>query len=145
MLYLSKIGPGTHAAVVYVNQICGYLEDKLFNTCEVFSHDMVKFFLENFFRFLVNVKYNRKESINVSPSQKLMNSLDLHIKFIFENVFTAANFLNVSCSIKMINLYLVITENLHIYFLTCITAAVTCKIVSENKEQYFNKSKSCLI
>ena len=38
----------------------------------------------------------------------------------------------------MINLYLIFTINLHICYLTCITAA-------ENKEQHLNKLKSCLI
>ena len=54
-----------------------------------------------------------------------MNSLDPNNKFIFEHVITVANFLVVSCSIKMINLYLIFTTNLHIRSLTSITAAVT--------------------
>ena len=46
------------------------------------------------------MKYNWKESINISPLWELMNSLDPDIKPIFENVSTIANFLDVSCSIK---------------------------------------------
>ena len=46
------------------------------------------------------MKYSWKESIDVSTLWELINSLDLDIKFIFQNVFTVAIFLDVSCSIK---------------------------------------------
>ena len=40
---------GTYAAVVYANLTCGYLEFKSFNKLpEIFSYDMIKFFLKNF-------------------------------------------------------------------------------------------------
>ena len=47
---------GTHAAVIYENLICGYLEITLFNKLrEIFSYDIVEFFLKNYFRFLDDV------------------------------------------------------------------------------------------
>ena len=57
----------THAVVVYANLTCGYLEVKLFNKLpEIFSYEIVEFFLKNYFRFLGDVKYNWKKSIDVS-------------------------------------------------------------------------------
>ena len=47
-----------HAAVVYANLKCGYLEVELFNKLpEIFSYDIVESFLRNYFRFLDDVKY----------------------------------------------------------------------------------------
>ena len=51
----------THATVVYANLTCRYLEVKLFNKLlEIFSYEMVEFFLKNYCRFLNDVKYNWK-------------------------------------------------------------------------------------
>ena len=91
----------THAAFVYTNLTCGYLEVKLFHKLsEIVSCDIVEFFVKNYFRFLDDMKYSWKESIDVSPLWELMNSLNPDIKFIFKNVFTVADFLDVSYSIK---------------------------------------------
>ena len=82
----------------------------------------------SYFRFLDDVKYKSKESIDFSPLWELMKGLDPDIKFISENVSWIANFVDVSCLIKndiFDNLYLTFTTNLHIRSLTCITAAVT--------------------
>ena len=79
----------THAAVVYANLTCGFLEVKLFNELpEIFSYYMVELFLKNYFRLSDDVKHSWKESIDVSQSWELMKSLDPDIKLIFENVFT---------------------------------------------------------
>ena len=73
---------------------------KLFNTLsEIFSDNTVERFLKNYFRFLGEVKYSQKESIDVSLLWELINCLDPDNKFIFENVSIAANFLDASCSI----------------------------------------------
>ena len=55
---------GTHATVLCVNLICEYLEVKL---PEIFSYAIVEFFLNNYFRFVDDVKHTWKESIDVSP------------------------------------------------------------------------------
>ena len=48
---------GTHAAVVYANLTCGYLEAQLFMKLpEIYSMEIVQFFLRNYFRFLDDVK-----------------------------------------------------------------------------------------
>ena len=79
----------THAAVVYANLTCEFLEVKLFNELpEIFSYYMVELFLKNYFRLSDDVKHSWKESIDVSQSWELMKSLDPDIKLIFENVFT---------------------------------------------------------
>ena len=79
----------THAAVVYANLTCEFLEVKLFNELpEIFSYYMVEFFLKNYFRLSDDVKHSWKESIDVSQSWELMKSLDPDIKLIFENVST---------------------------------------------------------
>ena len=45
---INRKAMGTHAAVVYANLTCGYLEVKLFNKLpEMFSYDIVEFFLKN--------------------------------------------------------------------------------------------------
>ena len=50
---------GTRAVVVYAYLTCGYLEVKLFNKLpEIFSFDIVEFFLKNYVRFLDEVKYS---------------------------------------------------------------------------------------
>ena len=66
---------GTHAAVVYANLTCGYLEAQLFMKLrEIYSMEIVEFFLRNYFRLLDDVKYKWKESIDVTPLWELMNS-----------------------------------------------------------------------
>ena len=125
---------------------------------ETFSYDLVEFFLKNYFRFLGDVKYSWKESINVSLLWELMNSLDPDIKFIFENVSTVSNFLDVSCSIKDDQLWYL--PQTYIFVLLRALPQLSpvhnknnivlslgqriIRIVSENKEQHFNKLKSCL-
>ena len=70
---------GTHSVVVYANLTCGYLEVKLFNKlAEIFFY----------------------QSIDLSPLWELINNVDRDIKFVFENVSTAANILDVSGSTK---------------------------------------------
>ena len=45
---INRKAMGTHATVVYANLTCRYLEVKLFNKLpEIFSYDMVEFFLKN--------------------------------------------------------------------------------------------------
>ena len=78
-----------------------YLEDKLFDKIpEIFSCYIVEFFLKNYVKFLVNVKYSWIESIAISSLWELISILDPDIKFIFKNVCTVNNFLDVSCSMK---------------------------------------------
>ena len=46
----------THAAVVYGNLRCRYLEIKLSNKLpEIFSYDIMELFLKNYFRFLDDI------------------------------------------------------------------------------------------
>ena len=57
----------THAAVVYEKLASGCLGVKLFNQLPgIFSFYIVEISLKNHFRFLGDVKYNWKESIDIS-------------------------------------------------------------------------------
>ena len=75
-----------------------YLEVKLFNKLPDMSFYIVEFFLKIYFRFLDDVKYKWKESIDVSPLWKLMNRLDPDIKFDFQNEQLITFLDNFSCS-----------------------------------------------
>ena len=75
-----------------------YLEVKLFNKLPDMSFYVVEFFLKIYFRFLDDVKYKWKESIDVSPLWKLMNRLDPDIKFDFQNEQLITFLDNFSCS-----------------------------------------------
>ena len=113
-------------SVAYENLTSGYLEVKLFHKLlEIFSYNIAELFLKNYFRFLDDMKYHWKKSIEVAPLWELMNSLHPDIKSIFENVSSVAYFLDVSCLIKNDQLILIFTTNLHIGSLICITATVT--------------------
>ena len=102
--------------------------------------------------FLDDVKYKWKESIDVTPLWELMNSLDPDIKFIFEKLSTLLNFLDVSCSIKddylIFDIYHKPTHSssyLHYRSYGLSLGQKIIRIVSDNKETYLNKLKSCLI
>ena len=57
-----------HAAVVYAKLASGCLGVKLFNKLPgIFSFYIVEISQKNHFGFLDDVKYNWKESINISP------------------------------------------------------------------------------
>ena len=131
---------GTHAAVVYTNVTCGYLEVELYNKlAETFSY----------------------QSIDLSPLWELMNSADGDIKLTFEKVSTVVNFLDVSCSIKNDQLTFKIYHKpkhsfsyLHNHscrpqytknnIVLLLGQIVNCAL-SENKEQHLHKLKSCLV
>ena len=153
---------GTHAAVVYANLTCGYLEAQLFMKLpEIYSMEIVEFFLRNYFRFLDDGKCKWKESIDVTLLWELMNSLDPDIKFIFEKLSTLVNFLDVSYSIKddylIFDIYHKPTHSFsYLHYRSCHprhtknNTALSLgqriiRIVSDNKETYLNKLKSCLI
>ena len=91
---------GTHAAVVFANLSVAFLEVKLFiRLSEIFSRDVVEFFIKSYFRFLDDLNYKWKQNIDITPLWKLINELHPDIQFIFENLSSEVNFLDVKCTI----------------------------------------------
>ena len=84
---------GTPFAVVYANLTVAYLEVKLFQKLpEIYSPDVVEFFIKNYFRFLDDVKYKWSNIIDITPLWTLFNNLDPNIEFIFEKLARNVNF-----------------------------------------------------
>ena len=67
---------GTHAAVVLANLTVAFLEVNFFiRLPEIFSRDVVGFFIKNYFRFLDDLNYKWKQNIDITPLWKLINEL----------------------------------------------------------------------
>ena len=66
---------------------------------EIYPKETVELFLRHYFRFLDDVKYRWPKHENIEKLWELFNSIDPNIKFIFENLSTNVNFLDVQCSI----------------------------------------------
>ena len=100
---------GTHAAVVFANVTVAFLEVKPFiRLPEIFSRDVVEFFIKNYFRFLDDLNYKWKQNIDITPLWKLINELHPDIQFIFENLSSEVKFLDVKCTIdnnQMFDIY----------------------------------------
>ena len=91
---------GTHAAVVFANLTVAFLEVKLFiRLPEIFSRDVVEFFIKTYFRFSDDLNYKWKQNIYITPLWKLINELLPDIQFLFENLSSDVNYLDVKCTI----------------------------------------------
>ena len=92
---------GTKAAVNCANLSVGYLEVKLFDQLpRHYPYDFVKFFIDNYFRFLDDVDYSWLEEFNPRPFQMLCNNLDQNLEFIFSKLAKESDFLDVHKRIK---------------------------------------------
>ena len=75
---------GTEPAVNCANLSVGNLEVKLFDQLpRYYPFDFVKYFIENYFRFLDDLDYSWLEEFNTEPFQKVFNKQDHNLKFIF--------------------------------------------------------------
>ena len=116
---------GTHAAVVFANLTVAFLEVKRFiRLPEIFSRDVAEFFLQNYFRFLDDLNYKWKQNIDITPLWKLINELHPDIQFIFENLSSKVNFLDVKCTIDnnqiMFDIYHKPTHSFsHLHYKSC--------------------------
>lgn len=147
---------GENAAVVFGDLTYGYLKVKLSNKLsEIFSHDILEFFRQNYFKFVDHVKSNWIESIDVS---ELMNSYNPGIKFVYESVSRLKVLIHTQMfhnQQEMINLYFIFTTNLYILLLLVLLELSPLRhtrnnialffgkrftgIVSENNELYLDK------
>ena len=87
---------GTKAAVNSANLGLAYLEIKAFDELpKLYPLDLVKHFIENYFRFLDDVDYSWLEDFDPLPFQNLFNGLDPNIKYIFSDLAKETDFLDV--------------------------------------------------
>ena len=91
---------GTKAAVNCANLGVGYLEVQLFDQLpQHYPYDFVKYFIDNYFRFLDDVDYSWLQEFDVEPFQRLCNDLDPNLKFIFSKLAKECDFLDVHARI----------------------------------------------
>ena len=65
---MKAIAMGTTTVVAYASLICRYLEIELIlKLPEIFSHDILEFFLNNYFGILDDGKKKWKENIDNTP------------------------------------------------------------------------------
>ena len=87
---------GTKAAVNCANLGVGYLEIKLFDQLpHHYPYDFVKYFIDNYFRFLDDVDYSWIDEFDPEPFQMICNDLDPNLKFIFSLLSKQSNFLDI--------------------------------------------------
>ena len=92
---------GTPCAVNYANLTVAYIEDKMFSLIpSIYLRDICDFFATNYLRFLDDVYYKWKTEVDIKPLLNLLNSIDPDIQFIFENLSTSVNFLDVNCTLN---------------------------------------------
>ena len=91
---------GTPAAVVYANLTVAYIEYKMFTKLpDLYPKDVVDFFIRNYYRFLDDIFFKWKNYFDISQIYELFENADPDIKFIFEELSTEQNFLDVKCKI----------------------------------------------
>ena len=87
---------GTKAAVNCANLGLAFLEVRAFDELpKLYPYDFVKYFIENYFRFLDDVDYSWLEGFDFKPLQSLFNDLDPNIHFIFSNLARESDFLDI--------------------------------------------------
>ena len=87
---------GTIFAVVESNLT--YFEEKTNAILpQIYPKDYVDFFTSNYFRFLGGVSHKWLIQFNVQDFYKVMNELNLDLQFIFEELITSINFLDINC------------------------------------------------
>ena len=92
---------GTKAAVVCANLIVAYLEEKMFSLLpSLYPDDIVDFIIRNYFRFLDDIFYKWVSDFDVTKFYEVFASLDENLKFIFSNLSSQVNFLDINFSIK---------------------------------------------
>ena len=100
-IYLHQVkgtAMGTPFAVVYANLVVAFIEDSMFKKLpEIYPKDIVESFIKNYFRFLDDVFYKRKEDFDINGIYQLLDELNPDIKFIFEELSTEQCFMDVKC------------------------------------------------
>ena len=87
-------------AVVGSNLTVAYFEVKMFALLpQIYPRDFVGYFVRNYFRFLDDIFHTWLINFDIELFYKLINELDLDLKFIFEKRTTDINFLDISIKI----------------------------------------------
>ena len=68
---------------------------------QIYPRDFVDYVVRNYFRFLDDIFQTWLINFDIEPFYKLINELDPDLKFIFENLTTDINFLDIN--IKIVN------------------------------------------
>ena len=91
---------GTKAAVDCANLSVAFLEVKAFEQLpRWYPHDFVRHFIDSYFRFLDDVKYEWLEDFDVTPFQSLWNEMDPHLQFIFSELLKQQNYLDINAKV----------------------------------------------
>ena len=108
---------GTIFAVVGSNLTVAYFEVKIFALLpQIYPRDFVDYFVCNYFRFLDDIFHTWLINFDIEPFYKLINELDIDLKFIFEKLTTDINFLDINIKIVDNQLHFDIYHNSTNYF-----------------------------
>ena len=88
---------GTKFAVGGSNLVVAYEEVKTFALLpQLYSQDIVDFFMCNYFRFLGNFLHKWLDNFDMEPFYNMINNLDHDLKFILESPYKSLNFLDLN-------------------------------------------------
>ena len=87
---------GTKAAVTCANLTVGYLEVQMFVLLPtIYPMDVVDFIIRNYFRFLDDICHQWMEEFDIKYFYQIFDGLDQDLKFIFSNLSSESNFMDV--------------------------------------------------
>ena len=96
---------GTKAAVCCANLVVAFLEVTMFSLLpSVYPNDVVDFIIRNYFRFLDDLLHQWLKNFDVSQFYQIFDGLDPDLKFIFSNLSSEANYLDIHFKIVGNNL-----------------------------------------
>ena len=93
-------GMGTIFAIVGSNLTVAYFEVKMFALLpQIYPKGFVDYFVSKYFRFLHDIFHTWLINFDIEPFYKLINELDPDLKFIFGELTTDINFLDINIKI----------------------------------------------